>query len=104
MNTIVARHEQLHRSELVHSLTAGNPLLQQHISALQGIIRSTNAAGPVIANSGAYKILERTLTSQARLWAYVDDFRYMALVCFACVPVVFLFKRAKARAGVVHAE
>ncbi len=49
-------------------------------------------------------MLERTLTSQSRLWAYVDDFRYMALMCFACVPLVFLFKRAKARRGAIHAE
>ncbi len=104
VNTIVARHAQMHRSELAHSLNASNPVMQQHISSLQGIIRSTNATGADLATRGAYKLVEGTLTSQARLWAYVDDFRYMALVCFACVPIVFLFKKAKARAGQVHAE
>ncbi len=104
VNTIVARHQQMHRSELAHSLSAGNPAVQQQLSALQGIIRSTNAAGPVLASRSAYKLLEGTLSSQARLWAYVDDFRYMAVVCFACIPVVLLLKRAKPKAGVVHAD
>ncbi len=104
VNTIVARHEQLHRNELVHSLTPTNPLVAQHVSALKGILSTTNAAGPTLANSGAYKMLEHTLTSQARLWAYVDDFRYMALMCFGCLPVVWLLKRTKARGGAVHAE
>ncbi len=103
VNTIVARHEQLHRSELVHSLSAGAPILQHRLSTLQGLIKSTNAAGPVLASSGAYKLLDNTLNTQARLWAYVDDFRYMALVCFFCVPIVLFFKRAK-RGRAVHAE
>ena len=51
-----------------------------------------------------YSLLNHTLTSQSRLWAYVDDFRYMALMCFACVPLVLFFKRAKPKPGVIHAE
>jgi DHA2 family multidrug resistance protein len=58
----------------------------------------------LMASRGGVKLLEGTLSSQARLWSYVDDFRYMALVCFACIPLVFLFKRAKGRGGTVHAE
>jgi MFS transporter, DHA2 family, multidrug resistance protein len=104
VNTIVARHEQVHRSYLVHSLTATNPAVQQRLSALQDLVKSSTVRGPVIASQRAYRMLEQTLTAQARLGAYVDDFRYMALVCFACVPLVFLFKRARARRGAIHAE
>jgi len=41
---------------------------------------------------------------QASLWSYVDDFRYMALVCFGCVPIVFALKKAvrKGPAGAAH--
>ncbi|MBV9611269.1 MAG: DHA2 family efflux MFS transporter permease subunit, partial [Acidobacteriaceae bacterium] len=104
VNTIVARHTQLHRSEIVHSLDPGNPVVQQHLSTLQRLVSSVNATGPVLANRAAYKLLDGTLSAQARLWSYVDDFRYLALVCFACAPLVLLFKRAKARPGAVHAE
>jgi DHA2 family multidrug resistance protein len=104
VNTIVARHSQVHRSYLVHSLAATNPALQHRMSALENLLTSSTAGGPVMASKGAYKMIEQTLTAQARLWAYVDDFRYMALVCFACMPLVLLFKRAKARRGAIHAE
>jgi MFS transporter, DHA2 family, multidrug resistance protein len=95
VNTIVARHEQLHRNELVHSLTPSNPILQHRLSTL----------GQFVSNpKSAYAILDRTLNSQARLWAYVDDFRYMALLCFACLPLVWLLKKAKAKPGMMHAD
>jgi MFS transporter, DHA2 family, multidrug resistance protein len=104
VNTIVARHQQVHRSYLAHSLAATNPALQDRLSTLQNLLTSSTAGGPVMASNGAYKMVEQTLSGQARLWAYVDDFRYMALVCFACMPLVLLFKRAKARRGAIHAE
>ena len=103
VNTIVARHAQVHRGELVHSLAPTNQLVQERLSALENLLRTTNAAGPGITTSGAYKILERTLNTQARLWSYVDDFRYLALACFACVPLVWLLKRAKPRKGAAPA-
>ena len=95
VNTIVARHEQLHRNELVHSLTPSNLVLQHRLSELGQFVTNPKAA---------YAIIDRTLNSQARLWAYVDDFRYMALLCFACLPLVWLLKQAKARPGMMHAD
>jgi DHA2 family multidrug resistance protein len=104
VNTIVARHEQLHRSELVHNLTATNPMAESRLSVLQNYVATHNALSPAGASNAALQLLNQTLHSQARLWAYVDDFRYMAVACFACVPIVFFFKRARPRAGAVHAE
>jgi DHA2 family multidrug resistance protein len=95
VNTVVARHEQVHRNELVHSLTPSNPVFQHQLSVLSHYVTNPQAA---------YAIINRTLNSQARLWAYVDDFRYMALLCFACLPLVWLLKQAKARPGAMHAE
>jgi DHA2 family multidrug resistance protein len=104
VNTIVARHEQMHRSELAHSLAATNPLVQHRISALEDIVAQTNAAGPLTAHNSAVALLNNMLSSQARLLSYVDDFRYMALVCFGCLPLVLLFKKARPRARAIHAE
>jgi large-conductance mechanosensitive channel len=54
----------------------------------------------------AWGELSRTVQSagggalqQARLLSYVDDFRYMALVCFLYVPIVFALKKTKHRQG-----
>ncbi len=98
VNTIVARHEQLHQNELVHSLTPSSPLLQNQLQALEQYLY-TQGFGPVEAMRKAYALVGTQLSAQARLWAYVDDFRYMALVCFACIPIVFLLKKAVRRPG-----
>lgn len=104
VNTIVARHEQLHRNELVHTFAGTNPVLHNQLSSLEGAIKSAEAAGPVVANLGAWKLLDQMLNAQARLWSYVDDFRYMALVCFGCLPIVFVLKKAARRGGAVGAH
>jgi DHA2 family multidrug resistance protein len=104
VNTIVARHEQLHRTELVHALQATNPVAENRLTTLQNYVSTHQALGPGTSNSAALDMLNQTLHAQARLWAYVDDFRYMALACFACIPLVFFFKRARRRPGAVHAE
>jgi MFS transporter, DHA2 family, multidrug resistance protein len=104
VNTIVSRHEQLHRNELVRSLTPGSPQLQQQLKSYQEALQTSS--GPTGSALGtvadrAYGVLNATVNIQVRLWSYVDDFRYLALVCFLCVPIVFILKRAKAQKGAV---
>jgi len=102
VNTIVARHEQTHRNELVHSLTPGRVTVQQSIEGMQHFLL-VQGASPTTALHRAYGLIGEILSSQARLWAYVDDFRYMALVCFACIPIVFALKKSVGARGGLHA-
>jgi MFS transporter, DHA2 family, multidrug resistance protein len=103
VNTIVARHEQLHRSELAESLNAARPSVRGAMQGMQQYL-SAQGASPATAVQRSYGLLDQALTGQARLWSYVDDFRYMALACFACVPIVFTLKKAvrKGPAGAAH--
>ena len=106
VNTIVSRHEQLHRNELVASITAGSSEVQQRLDSVGAALNSSAAStGPALATSAdrAYGILNSSVNIQARLWSYVDDFRYLALVCFACIPIVFILKKAIAKKGAVTA-
>jgi MFS transporter, DHA2 family, multidrug resistance protein len=98
VNTIVARHQQLHQNELVHSLAPSSTTFQNQLQSLQQYLY-TQGYGPVDSMHKAYGLIGGELTAQARLWSYVDDFRYMALLCFACIPVVFLLKKAVRRPG-----
>ena len=98
VNTIVSRHQQLHQNELVHSLSSSSTTFQSQVHALEQYLY-TQGFGPVEAMQKAYALIGGELSAQARLWSYVDDFRYMALVCFACIPVVFLLKKAVRRPG-----
>jgi DHA2 family multidrug resistance protein len=61
-------------------------------------------ADPVTAMHRARKLIELTLAQQSQLWAYVDDFRYLALLCFACIPIAFTLQRVRRRPGHVMAE
>ena len=102
VNTIVARHEQIHRNELAASLSPGRIEVQGALGGMQQYL-SAQGASPTTALQQAYGLINVTLDSQARLWSYVDDFRYMALVCFACVPIVFGLKKAVGMKGRISA-
>lgn len=97
VNTIVARRSQVHRSEISHSLSPGNPLLQSRLHEFAHALALHT--DPVTAMKQAELIVEGILGKQALLWAYVDDFRYLAVLCFASVPITFLLKRAHAQRG-----
>ena len=103
VNTIVARHEQLHRNELSASLVPGRNSVS---GALDGMQQYLAAAGSSATDAlhQAYGLIDNTLNAQSRLWSYVDDFRYMALMCFACIPVVFALKKSvgRGRPGGAH--
>jgi DHA2 family multidrug resistance protein len=103
VNTIVTRHEQLHRNELAKSLSPARITVHDSIQGMQQYL-TTQGASPTTALHRAYGLINVALTGQARLWSYVDDFRYMALMCFGCVPIVFALKKAvrKGRAGAAH--
>ncbi len=103
VNTIVARHEQLHRNELAAALAPGRPEVRGAVAGMQQYLGAQGASSAT-ALQRAYGLLNQELNGQSRLWSYVDDFRYMALMCFACVPIVFALKKSvgRGRPGAAH--
>jgi DHA2 family multidrug resistance protein len=71
---------------------------QQQLQQLEQYLY-TQGYSAADATQKAYGLIGAQLTAQARLWSYVDDFRYMALVCFACIPIVFALKKTVGRRG-----
>jgi len=98
VNTVLARHVQSHRNELAHSITPGNVVLQNQLHGLQQFLHAQGASS-ALAMERAVALVNAILGGQALLWSYVDDFRYMALLCFACLPIVFLLKKAVGKGG-----
>src|SRR5262252_5519525 len=98
VNTIVARHEQVHRNELAASLDPGRVTVRGTHHGMQSYL-SAQGASPTDALHQAYGLVGQGLNSQARLWSYVDDVRYMALMCFGCIPIVFLLKKSVGKKG-----
>jgi MFS transporter, DHA2 family, multidrug resistance protein len=96
VNTIAQRRVQAHRGELVTSLGGTSLAVQRYIASLTAAMQ--RHVGPHLAMQRAFARLQATLDGQAQLWAYVDDFRYLALLCGGCVLVVMFLKRTKGSA------
>ena len=107
VNAIVSRHSQTHRAEIVRAVTSTSHNYQQLSDSLRQamLLAGTGGSGPSLysPSTRALGIVNGLVSQQALLWAYVDDFRYLALVCFACVPIVFMLKKAVAKKGAVGA-
>jgi DHA2 family multidrug resistance protein len=101
VDTLISRHQQTHRADLSRYIVHRPPFEQAYNSLLALMSHHT---GPRQAALRAYAIIERGLNQQATLYSYVDDLRYMALVCFACVPLLFLLKKVKKKPGAVAAH
>src|SRR5204862_72397 len=75
-------------------LTPENPLYLDQLGALTAALTPQLGAS---ASEQATALIYQTLQRQAMLLAYIDNFRLIALVCLLCVPLVFLFRRVRAR-------
>jgi MFS transporter, DHA2 family, multidrug resistance protein len=96
-NTIAQRHLQTHRNDNAHWLSGASWIVQRQLHQL--LLRMQLHAGPRKALLRAYSLTSTSLNHQAQLWAYVDDFRYIAILCAICIPSAFLLKRASKSGG-----
>jgi MFS transporter, DHA2 family, multidrug resistance protein len=97
VNTLVARHSQVHRAELVQNIAPQNPAFQQSFDQIRGLMGQY--VGPVVSDLKAYTVIQGTLDQQSAAFSYVDVFRYLALACFVCGLIVLLMKKVAARKG-----
>jgi len=97
VNTMLVRHEQVHRNDLVHSISGASHTFQQLHQAIWGYL--TQHADVATAGRQAYKMVDGMLNQQAALLSYVDDFRNLAILCFLCAPIAFAMKRVRKRGG-----
>jgi len=102
VETLLARHSQFHQDRLVNNLASTGQAWQNRVDALTNALTPSSGAG--LAHSQAIAEIGRQLQRQADLMSYIDDFRYMALACFCCVPFVWLLKRVKKSAADVPAH
>ncbi len=99
--TLVARGTQTHQALMVGHLSPYRPEFQQYLQSTSRMLGQYS--DPASAQQQAYGLLYGRLQQQANLFAYVDTFRWLALLCLVCVPLVLLFRKTKARGAVaVH--
>jgi DHA2 family multidrug resistance protein len=83
--TALIRRAALHQNELGAGLSPSNPILQQRSAAL----------GHYLARGGSFGMLYGLMEQQSALMAYVDVFRWTALLAFFCAAAAWLFKKPK---------
>jgi len=96
VNTIVTRHTQTHRADFSRYFTAAR--IQHHpFGAAHG--PTLYHVGPNMARLHQLATVSNGLDIQATVYSYVDDLRYLGIVCLVCLPIVFMVQSVKAKKG-----
>ena len=102
VTTLIARRAQVHQAMMVGHMTPYDPAFTQQLAAAQHAL--TASSGSWLAHQQATGLLYNVLLNQARLWAFVENFRLFGILCLACLPLVLLFKRVRRGAKPVAAH
>jgi MFS transporter, DHA2 family, multidrug resistance protein len=102
VETITTRHVQIRHNDLLQFLTPSTPQFRQLLAQAQSLVAERRGAG--VALRRAYALVSRMVEQQAATLSYIDVFRDLAILSFVCVPLVFLLKEVKAKAGAVAAH
>jgi MFS transporter, DHA2 family, multidrug resistance protein len=89
--TAIIRRAAQHQNDLAGQIAPSNSILQQKAVQLSGYL--AHRLGPGAARPGSYGMLYGLMQQQAALEAYVDVFRWTALLSFFCAGAVWLFKK-----------
>jgi len=90
-STALIRRAALHQSEIGANVTASTYALQQKSGMIAAYLR--HRMGPAAARPGSFGLLYGLMEQQSALMAYVDVFRWTALLAFFCAGAVWLFKK-----------
>jgi DHA2 family multidrug resistance protein len=94
VTTFLVRGAQAHQSYLAANLTAGNPATLRMIQGLGARFFHAGASASA-AHQEALGALYRSVLQQSAVLAYADNFRLLAYLSLACIPLVLLFQRVK---------
>jgi DHA2 family multidrug resistance protein len=92
--TLLARNTQRHQAILVQHVTPYDPAYQERLADLTSALAAQ--LGPGAASEQAQQVIYQMIQRQAALLSFIDNFHLIALLCLACVPLVFLFRKVRA--------
>ena len=88
--TFVARHAQAHQTVLIAHLTPYDAAYRERLQILQNAVTPHT---PSLAVASVY----HTVVQQANTMAYVDTFRWLAVLCVMFTPAFIFFKKVQNR-------
>ena len=89
--TALIRRAALHQTNLSAHLPPSDLQLQQNSAAMAAYL--SHHLGRAQARPGSFSLIYDLMLQQAALLAYVDVFRWTALLAFFCAGAVWLFKK-----------
>jgi DHA2 family multidrug resistance protein len=91
--TLLTRRSEMHQNQIVGSVPVAGYWFEQRAYILSHFLgrQLGPANGAIAGQAEIYKQIGR----QSLLWAFVDVFRWIALLCFGCIGFVWLFKKVK---------
>ena len=89
--TALIRRADLHQNDLAAHLSPSNPALQQKTAIMAAYLN--HYLGRAQARPGAFGLVYQLMGQQSALLAYIDIFRWTALLSFLCAGIVWLFKK-----------
>jgi DHA2 family multidrug resistance protein len=91
--TLLTRRSDYHQNQITNYIPRTQTWLQQQTQMLSRPLgRDFNPANSMYSSLAR---LYHELGQQALLWSFVDVFRWTALLCFGCVPLVWLFRKVR---------
>ncbi|WP_263377367.1 DHA2 family efflux MFS transporter permease subunit [Granulicella paludicola] len=93
--TLLIRRSALHQNEILNYVPQTSSPFQERIIALEHYL--SLHVGSANALQAARAQLYTELGQQALLWAFVDFFRYLAVLLFGCIALVWCFQRVKGK-------
>ncbi|MGA2571497.1 MAG: MFS transporter, partial [Terracidiphilus sp.] len=89
--TALIRRSALHQATLAANLTPTGAVLQQKSALIASYLG--HRMGPPAARPGSIGLLYMLMQQQAGLLAYVDVFRWTAVLAFICAGAAWFFKK-----------
>jgi DHA2 family multidrug resistance protein len=89
--TAVIRRADLHQTYLAANLTPSGPVLQQKSAMMAGYL--SHQIGAAGARPGSFGLLYGLMQQQAAMLAYVDVFRWTAILALVCAACTWMFRK-----------
>ena len=95
--TLLTRRTAAHQNELTNYIPQSGAAFEQSLHVTKDFLKTY--FGPANAEHAARFTLYQQLNQQASYWAFIDVLRWTSVLSFACIIVVWLFKRVKPGRG-----
>ncbi|MDB6160135.1 MAG: EmrB/QacA family drug resistance transporter [Gammaproteobacteria bacterium] len=89
VNTLLTRNTQINHEDIARYVTPVNPVLSD--PPLSQFFNPYEAAGRAA--------LDSTVTTQARIIAYIDDYKLLMIATLVVIPLLFVFKKPSGSGG-----